>query len=163
MSDRSDHPTAGKKRKHKSPAVAHVAPPVLSDHSRGDDDGPICSDEEKEAKRSAFTTPRSVRGTDPDDYDRVMGVSSVGPKKRLGLVRKMQLTLMTTRKELLTTKVTQMKPEKELPPTQQYQPHAPQAWRMILVLAETRGDTGGLLSLIKAREVGLVKHLGFMS
>ena len=29
--------------------------------------------------RSASTTPRSVRGTDPEDYDRVMGVSSVGP------------------------------------------------------------------------------------
>ena len=30
--------------------------------------------------RSASTTPRSIRGTDPDDYDRVMGVNpSVGP------------------------------------------------------------------------------------
>ena len=29
--------------------------------------------------RSASTTPRSVRGTDPDDYDRVVGVTSVSP------------------------------------------------------------------------------------
>ena len=31
--------------------------------------------------RSASTTPRSIRGTDPDDYDRVMGVTSVGPQE----------------------------------------------------------------------------------
>ena len=76
MSDKSDHPTAGRRRK-KSPLVAHLAPPVLPDHLRGDDDGPICCDEEKEAKRmrSASDTPRSVRGADPDDYDRVMGVN----------------------------------------------------------------------------------------
>ena len=38
---------------------------------------------EKEAKRmrSTSTTPRSVRGTDPDDYDRGIGVSSVGPQE----------------------------------------------------------------------------------
>ena len=28
--------------------------------------------------RSTFTTPRSVKGTDTDEYDRVMGVASVG-------------------------------------------------------------------------------------
>ena len=54
---------------------------MLPDHLRGDDDGPICSDEEKEGKRvrSASTT-----GTDPDDYDRVMGVSSVSPHETAG-------------------------------------------------------------------------------
>ena len=37
--------------------------------------------DEKGAKRmrSASTTPRSLRGADPDEYDRVMGVTSVGP------------------------------------------------------------------------------------
>ena len=30
--------------------------------------------------RSASTTPRSVRGTDPDDDDRAMGVTSVGSR-----------------------------------------------------------------------------------
>ena len=50
VSDRSEHPTAGRRRKHKIPAVAHLAPPVLRDHLRGDDDGPICSDKEKEVK-----------------------------------------------------------------------------------------------------------------
>ena len=35
--------------------------------------------------RSASTTPRSIRGTDPDDYDQVMGVSSVGPQEKVGL------------------------------------------------------------------------------
>ena len=72
-------------RKHKNPPLVHLVPPVLPDHLRGDDDGPIRSDEEKEAKRmrSASTTPRSVRGTDPDDYDRVVGVSSVGPQETI--------------------------------------------------------------------------------
>ena len=78
-----DHPTAGRRRKHKSPAVGLHAPPSLPDHLRDDEDRPTCSDEEKGAQRmrSASTTPRSLRGTDPDDYDRVMGVTSVGPQE----------------------------------------------------------------------------------
>ena len=74
--------------KHKNPAAGYLAPclapPTLPDHTRIDDDGPTCSDEEKGTKRmrSASTTPRSVRGTDPDEYDRVMGVTSVGSAKR---------------------------------------------------------------------------------
>ena len=31
--------------------------------------------------RSASTTPRSVRSTDPDEHGRVMGVTSVGSRK----------------------------------------------------------------------------------
>ena len=31
--------------------------------------------------RSASTTPRSVRGTGPDEYDRVMGIPSVGSRE----------------------------------------------------------------------------------
>ena len=55
----------------------------LPDHLRTDVDGPSCSDDEKGAKRlrSTSTTPRSVRGTDPDDYDRTMGVTSVGSRE----------------------------------------------------------------------------------
>ena len=62
-------------------------PPSLPDHLRDDEDGPSRSEEEKEAKRlrSASTTPRSFRGTDPDDYDRVMGVASVGPQETVEL------------------------------------------------------------------------------
>ena len=58
-----------------------LAPPSLPDDLRDDEDGPTCSDEEKGAKRmrSASTTPRSLTGTDPDDDDRFMGVTSVGP------------------------------------------------------------------------------------
>ena len=46
----------------------------------GAEDGPSCSEEEKDAKRqrSASTTPRSTMGTLPYEYDRVMGVASVG-------------------------------------------------------------------------------------
>ena len=48
-----------------------------------DDDGPSCSEEEKEVNRlrSASTTPRSQRGTHPNDYDQVMGVISEGSRE----------------------------------------------------------------------------------
>ena len=57
---------------------------MLPDHIKADDDGPTCSNKEKGAKRmrSACTTLRSVSsGTDPDEYGRVMGVTSVGSRK----------------------------------------------------------------------------------
>ena len=38
--------------------------------------------------RSASTTPRSVRGTDPDAYDQVMGVTSVGSLETVRLGKK---------------------------------------------------------------------------
>ena len=74
MSDMRDHPTASRRRRHKSPAngyLAYLAPPALPDRLRDDVDDPTCSDEEKGAKRmrSASTTPGSFRGTDADDYD----------------------------------------------------------------------------------------------
>ena len=76
-----EHPTAGRGRRHESPASVpmHGLPlPKLLDHM-GAEDGPSSAEERKEAKRqrSAFTTPRSARGTLPHDYDRVMGVTSV--------------------------------------------------------------------------------------
>ena len=117
MSDRSDHPTAGRKRK--TPPVHHLNLPALPDQLREDDDGPTCSDEEKEAKRlrSASTTPRSFTGADPDDNDRVVGVSSWAPTKRLGLLREMQLTWIRIRKDLLATQPILMIPKKELAPS----------------------------------------------
>ena len=87
MSDDRRHPTAGRRRRHKSPAIGHdthdLASPSLEDHLRADADGPSCSNDEKGAKRmrSASTTPRSVRGTDPDEYDRVMGATSAGSRE----------------------------------------------------------------------------------
>ena len=96
------HPTAGRRRRRKSPAaVGHnmhdLALPSLPDRMR-----------------SASTTPRSVRGTDPNEYDRVMGVTSVGSRETVrfgeedisGPDRK-------TRMELLTTQLTWMKHWKE--------------------------------------------------
>ena len=86
MASSSSHPTSGKRRKHKNPAtraaeeaVARLEPPVLQEYLRGNDgDGPSGSEEEKDAKRMrpTSTTPRSCRGTDPDEYDRIMGISS---------------------------------------------------------------------------------------
>ena len=84
------HPTAGIRRKYKSPAtraveeaVERLQPPI-PEYLKGDDeDGTSGSEEEKDAKRlrSTSTTPRSGRGTDPDDYDRVMGISSAQPSE----------------------------------------------------------------------------------
>ena len=81
-----DHPTAGRRRRHKSPAVGSLAPSSLPDHLRDDEDGPTRSDEEKGAKRmrSASTTPRSLRGTDPDDTTGLRELPQWVPKKRLG-------------------------------------------------------------------------------
>ena len=64
-----------KKEKYKSPAtrsaeetVEHLQLPIHPGN-----------EEEKDAQRlrSTSTTPRSGRGTDPDDYDRATGISSV--------------------------------------------------------------------------------------
>ena len=76
------HPTAGRRRRHKSPAAVpdmhdlHL--PSLPDHLRTDADGPSYDEKGAKRLRSTSTTPRSVRGTDPVDYDRAMGVTSVG-------------------------------------------------------------------------------------
>ena len=81
MTDQQNHPTAGRRRRHESPAVVshvHDLPlPSRRDYVGADSDGPSCSEEEKETKRmrSASTTPRSERGTHPNDYDQVMGAS----------------------------------------------------------------------------------------
>ena len=87
MTDQQNHPTAGRRRRrHKSPSVApymHDLPlPHLLDHM-GAEDGPSCSEEEKDAmrQRSASTTPRSTMVTHPNDYDRAMGVTSVGSQE----------------------------------------------------------------------------------
>ena len=54
--------------------------PTLLDHMGAED---RCNEEEKDAKqwRSASTTPRSAMGTQPNDHDRVMGVTSVGSQE----------------------------------------------------------------------------------
>ena len=86
MTEQSNHPTSGRRRRHKSPAAVppmHDLPlPILLDHM-GAEDGPSCSEEEKDAKRqrSASTTPRSTMGTLPYEYDKVMGVASVGSQE----------------------------------------------------------------------------------
>ena len=94
MTEQSNHPTAGRRRRHRSPAVVphmHDLPlPLLLDHMGADGDGPSCSEEEKEVKRlrSASTTPRSERGTHPNDYDQVKGVTSVGSRESVKFGRK---------------------------------------------------------------------------
>ena len=72
------------RRRHKSPPIAphmHPFPTLLDD--MGAEDGPSCSEEEKDAKRlrSASTAPRSAMGAQLNDYDRIMGVTSVGSQE----------------------------------------------------------------------------------
>ena len=78
-----EHPTAGRRRRHKSPPIlhAHIAIPVprLEDHL-DTEHGPSDEDGEKEAKRqrSEPTTPISTSSRLPYEYDRVMGITQVG-------------------------------------------------------------------------------------
>ena len=75
------HPTAGRRRRHKSPAAV----PIVHDLPlhMGAEDGPSDAAEEKEAKRyrSASTTPRSATGTLPPDYDMGVGIAPVEPQE----------------------------------------------------------------------------------
>ena len=79
-----DHPTAGRRRRHKSPPTlhAHTAIPVprLEDHL-DTEYGPSDEDGEKEAKRqrsSEPTTPISTSSRLPYEYDQVMGITQIG-------------------------------------------------------------------------------------
>ena len=52
--------------------------------TRDDGDGPSGSEEENDAKRLRSTpaTPRSARGMDPGECDRILGVSSAQPPEK---------------------------------------------------------------------------------
>ena len=87
MTDQNiEHPTQGKRRRHKSPPTATGAlllpVPRLADHL-DTDVGP--SDEEggKEAKRqkSEPTTPISTSSRPPNEHDEVMGIIHVDPRE----------------------------------------------------------------------------------
>ena len=76
------HATGGRRRKYKGPAAQASAQATLPDLPRRPDDSDVSRgcEAEKEAKRprSTSTTPKSVRGLEPYEYDRLMGVPSVG-------------------------------------------------------------------------------------
>ena len=79
----ADHPTAGRRRRHKSPPTLHapIALPVprLDDHV-DTENGPSDEEGKKEAKRqrSEPTTPISPSSRLPYEYDRMMGITQVG-------------------------------------------------------------------------------------
>ena len=85
----ADHPTSGRRRRHKSPPVLHatVALPVprLADHL-DTENGPSDEEGEKEAKRqrSEPTTPISTSSRLPYEYDAVMGITQVDPRETEG-------------------------------------------------------------------------------
>ena len=98
MTEHSEHPTSGRRRRHKSPASippVHDLPlPRLLDHT-GAEDGPSCSeDENAKRQRSASTTPRSTMGTLPYEYDRVMG-RLLTTEKNQNRLKKMEMDNMT--------------------------------------------------------------------
>ena len=79
MASGSEHPTGGRRRKHKSPPATSadlLEPLRLSEHLM---DSPSGDEKESEAKRprSTWTTPKSGRAKNPDEYDHLMGISSV--------------------------------------------------------------------------------------
>ena len=83
-----NHPTQGRRRRHKSPASLpsdpRMALPRLVDYL-DTADGPSDEEEEKNAKhqRSEPTTPRSTSSRPPHEYDEVMGItqSKIHPMK----------------------------------------------------------------------------------
>ena len=85
----ADHPTSGRRRRHKSPPVLHVAValpvPRLADHI-DTENGPSDEKGEKEAKRqrSEPTTPTSTSSRLPYEYDAVIGVTQVDPRETEG-------------------------------------------------------------------------------
>ena len=86
----AEHPTAGRRRRCKSPPVLHatVALPVprLADHL-DTENGPSDEEGEKEAKRqrSEPTTPTSTSSRLPYEHDEVMGITQVDPRETEGL------------------------------------------------------------------------------
>ena len=78
-----EHPTAGRRRRRKSPPTLHaqIALPVprLDDHL-DTENGPSDEEGEKEAKRqrSEPTTPISTSSRLPYEYDQLMGITQVG-------------------------------------------------------------------------------------
>ena len=78
-----EHPTAGRRRRHKSPPTLHaqIALPVprLDDHLNADD-GPSDEEGKKEAKcqRSEPTTPVSTSSRLPYEYDLMIVITQVG-------------------------------------------------------------------------------------
>ena len=78
-----EHPTAGRRRRCKSPSTLHA--PVDLPGPRLDDqfdteNGPSDEEGEKEAKgqRSEPTTPISTASRLPYEYDQVIGITQVG-------------------------------------------------------------------------------------
>ena len=77
-----EHPTAGRRRRHKSPPTlqAQIALPVprLDDHL-DTEDGPSDEEGKKEAKRqrSEPTAPISTSSRLPYEYDQMMGITQV--------------------------------------------------------------------------------------
>ena len=77
------HPTAGRRRRHKSPPALHAPfaiPAPQLDDQQDTENGPSDEDGEKEAKRqrSEPTTPISTSSRLPYEYDLLMGITQVG-------------------------------------------------------------------------------------
>ena len=87
-----DHPTAGRRRRYKSPPVLHdnsaLPVPRLADHL-DTENGPSDEEGEKEAKRqrSEPTTPISTSSRLPYEYDQLMGITQVESGDAEGLKR----------------------------------------------------------------------------
>ena len=83
-----NHPTQGRRRRHKSPSSIPSAPPMpkprLADHL-DTADGPSDEEGEKDAKGqgSEPTTPISTSSRPPNEYDEVMGITQVDLKRGL--------------------------------------------------------------------------------
>ena len=85
-----EHPTAGRRRRYKSPPTLHASAalpvPRLDDHL-DTENGPSAEEGEKEAKRqrSEPTTLISTSSRLPYEYDQVTGITQVGSGETEGI------------------------------------------------------------------------------
>ena len=99
-----DHPTQGRRRRHKSPSSLPAAPllpvPRLADHLDMND-GPSDEEGEEDAKRQRYepTTPISTSSRPPNEYDEVMGITQVDPREAEGLKRGLNRNSKMLKKE----------------------------------------------------------------
>ena len=85
MAEADIHPTAGRRRRDKGPPSALALPRLdrVSD-TEGEHSDDSAGEKEAKRQRSEPTTPVSISGRLPYDYDAVMGITKVGTKEAEG-------------------------------------------------------------------------------
>ena len=85
-----EHPTAGRRRRYKSPPILHAPAalpvPRLDDHLDTENVPPMRKAKRKQSVREP-TTPTSTASRLPYEYEQAMGITQVGSGETEGLMR----------------------------------------------------------------------------